>query len=62
MRRIFSAHEHLGYGKLSFSNGTAAIYDASPETLKADLRLLGDAVAAALEGKQLQPVLLGRKE
>ena len=29
-----------------------------PASLKADLTLLGDAVAAALEGKQLQPVLL----
>ena len=32
---------------------------AKPNSLKADLRLLGDAVAAALEGRQLQPVLLG---
>ena len=31
---------------------------AKPASLKADLRLLGDAVAAALEGRQLQPVLL----
>ncbi len=29
-----------------------------PTSLKADLRLLGDTVAAALEGRQLQPVLL----
>ena len=36
--------------------------EGKPASLKADLRLLGDAVAAALEGKQLQPVLLGRKE
>ena len=31
---------------------------AKPNSLKADLRLLGDAVAAALEGRQMQPVLL----
>ena len=31
---------------------------SKPCSLKADLRLLGDTIAAALEGKQLQPVLL----
>ena len=31
---------------------------AKPASLKADLSLLGDTVAAALEGRQLQPVLL----
>ena len=31
---------------------------AKPMSLKADLSLLGDAVAAALAGRQLQPVLL----
>ena len=32
---------------------------AKPASLKADLRLLGDTVAAALEGRQLQPLVLG---
>ena len=32
-----------------------------PASLKADLSLLGDTVAAALEGRQLQPLLLGRR-
>ena len=33
---------------------------AKPNSLKADLTLLGDTISAALEGRQLQPVLLGR--
>ena len=32
---------------------------AKPNSLKADLGLLEDTIAAALEGRQLQPVLLG---
>ena len=32
---------------------------AKPMSLKADLGLLGETLAAALEGRQLQPVLLG---
>ena len=32
--------------------------EGKPASLKADLSLLGDTVAAALEGRQLQPVLL----
>ena len=32
--------------------------EGKPTSLKADLSLLGDTLAAALEGRQLQPVLL----
>lgn len=40
IERIFSAHEHLGIGQLSFSNGTVAEYDASPQKLSGALAAL----------------------
>ena len=37
LTRIISAHEHLGYSRLYFENGTYTEYNSHPDKLKADL-------------------------
>lgn len=39
INRIISAHEHLGLGKLYFSNGNVAEYNALPKELEKELKL-----------------------
>ena len=52
---ILSAHEHLGNGRLSFSNGTFAQYHAQPRDLEADFHLLSQFTGRKVTGTVLYP-------
>lgn len=55
IKKVISAHEHLGYGKLSFSNGTKAVYDATGQSLRYEMDVLAEAVSRTAVGVMVYP-------
>lgn len=52
---VISAHEHLGVGKLSFSNGTISEYNAFPHDLILEFEHLQDKICCNTLGSILYP-------